>query len=275
MIILLSTVFFCFLFSLVSIYTTNKNKYESVDRSRFLEVVNSDEEVVGYLIGSVHAGLEEKELEKTIRVVGSLLSAVKHVYLECITGHWSHMPMGAEKVVLRSVENEYPDVEVGELETLVSQRAMLAGVFSVGKNTYRLHFGSVFLKLPVICTIIAGFVKLIWLLPNLVYIYLINPEYNAEYIKTQNKRLADIRKAYINDEVGFVSSEEVNLYQLFIRDREMYKTICKKVGEFSKDHKFLVLVGMFHLAYDKGLVSYFEKDGYTIRPMDLSSEEAK
>lgn len=257
------------LFSLVGLYTTGSKQYSIASRSRFLEVVNKDDQVVGYLFGSLHTSLEKEEIESTIDTVNGLLPTTKHLFLECIIGHWTAMQSGVEKAVLKAVENSDMDIKVKELETLSAQKAMLGGIFAVGSKVGRLPYGGFFIKYPGICSIINSLNNIIWFFPNAVYALLINPEFATQNAHKINNELTQFRKDFLNNVTSVATDEQVDLLQLVVRDRVMYQVLTKSVGEFSQDNLFIVIIGNLHLSLDSGIISHFEADGYTVRPMAI------
>lgn len=258
------------IFSLVGLYTTGNRRYSTTSRSRFLEVVDKDgQKTVGYLFGSLHTSLEKEEIESTVNIVNGLLPNIKHLFLECMIGHWTTMQEGVEKVILRELEKSGSDIRVKELESLSVQRAMLGAIFRVGSRLGRLPYNGLFIKFPGICSIVSSVNNIIWLIPNLIYSLLVNPEYATQTAHKNNKDLARFRKDFLNHVTSVPTDEQVDLFELELRDKIMYEVLFKSIGKLSEDNLFIVFIGNLHLSLDSGIISHFEAQGCIVRPMIL------
>lgn len=236
-----------------------------------LEILNNHGETVGYLVGSVHLGFSEAELSGIKETFNQVLPEVKNVYIEATTGHWSQLAIGTERTLLEAIETSYPHLQVKELESFSSQQALIYSIFYIGSNQYTIPYGPLLYYTPVLCQIFNVVHQAVWLLPNLAYQTVINPSFQENLIKQNTKMLENIRKDFLNGETGEPDAEVLANFRIVQRDQRMFSTLLEKQTGFSKDNKFLMVVGSAHLAADEGILSHFEKSGYTYQPM-LSSK---
>ena len=96
----------CLNLSVVS--TSNKLNLTSSDKSRFVIVRDSNDSVVGYVIGSMHSNITDEELSSSKELFTSLIPDVNNVYVECVTGHWTDMKQGYERTLLEVIDNSQP-----------------------------------------------------------------------------------------------------------------------------------------------------------------------
>jgi hypothetical protein len=161
------------------------------------------------------------------------------------------------------------------METAASQEVLVSSVKLAGPWVYYLPWGSLCSSYPTLVSLINTWVNIIWIWPNLIYQKLINPSFVEKRTLVQSKRLMELRKDFLSGKTGIFPPMEVRYLEIQRRDENMYKNVQAVIThpEYDSSKKFVICIGMLHLSLDKGILSHFESNGYTLKPAPIVSVE--
>lgn len=251
---------------IITRFCYNKN-YESQNISRNI-VVKKNNKIVGYIKGSVHFGFKEEELDKDKSHIESIIHDVSNVFFETNSGHWSAMSYGLERVAFEGIEKEKRAIDVKYLESLDSQIALVHSLFLYGENIYYVPYGKLFLTYPWMANILNTLNSLIVLPGNLVYQNIINSSFSDVRAQENSKFMEDLRNDFFNNKTGFADSKIIEQFRIVERDKLIYDKFIKEIKAPSEDNKFLIIIGVFHLSANDGLLSHFKNDGFVLEELN-------
>lgn len=255
------------IWALAAVLFFYKKEYSQTIRSTKLKVINKENQIVGYLFGSMHPGFSKEELNPIKDFFSETIPTVTHIFVEAIAGHWSAMRDGVEKTLLQEAEHQKRSISVTSLESLESAQAMLGSLFYIGKNIYYIPYGSLFISHTRIANTINFLNQLFWLIPNILYQNIINPSFRSDLLNKNNTQLIELRSNYLNNKTALLENKQIDQYRIMIRDKNMYKKVKETLHTFSGKDKFLIVIGSGHLSVDNGIISHFVKDGYKVEPV--------
>lgn len=267
--IVIALIFFCghILLGLITKYFPDKKTLTSTDRPLQLEVFNPQGDSVGYIIGSMHTGFSQDELEPLKnRIKNHIIPNVKKIYTEVVIGHWSTLQVGVERILLQELEASKKEISIQALETLQSQQALLGSLLQVGGGEpVRIPYKKLKQFTPV-CNVLNATSQLSWAIPNLIYQKIINPGFVQENAQKNINFTQEARSNFLENKTGTVKSELIKLFDIVERDKASFKKIEKDLADFNSKNKFAIVIGMMHLSADDGILSHFKKQGYTFKP---------
>ena len=256
----------------LNIYTvlySSTTNYSSTDKSRTYKVFNTQQEQVGIIMGSMHLGLAQEDLEPSINFLSENMPQTKHVYIECKVDNPPGTAItGLESAFSSKLEKQYKEIEVIELENMDEQLELLRNIYQIGPYTYSLPFEKISSVNKHLAATITSINALLWLPVNLIYKNIINPHYLSEQQKEYSETMKESRRSFLENRTGKIDSYGIiNWFRLNERDIKIFNKF--KQHQEQEPGTFIMIIGQLHLANDNGILSIFEKEGYTLKPVDF------
>ena len=254
-----------------------KTTHETREVNNKLVIKDKEGKKIGYIFGSLHSNLTPTEYEKEKEIYFDVLQNISHIFTEVGFNavHWTNLPNGIERLLGEGLDKFSKDRSISKegLETAYVQTTMVnSNYFFMGKQLY-IPYGDLYRTRPGLAGIMNSLMHL-WILPaNIVYYNLVNPEFIYQHNEKNTQILEKYRKDFLNGDASQLSSEEIESFQIIERDQHYYNKIKSKLSTMKeKGEKFFIIIGTAHLGTKKGILSHFEKDGYTIEPYVANSE---